>query len=263
MTTEYAFDSDTDLGRGQLDHLSSILDGVSRDFIGTVAARTGQRCLELGAGNGSLARWMTERVGPTGEVHAVDLVTTHLDVPGGRVHRHDINDGLPVEGPFDLIHARLLLVHLEHRREILSALVDALAPGGWLVLGEFAPPPTAPLAARSTADADLYHHVVAATVDGVGRGAGLDYDWAHASEGAMVEEGLVEVDTMEYRHTARGGSATCGLNSNYLRQLTSPLLTHGVTVDEIDRFHRLMLDPELRVAFFPFVCVRGRAPMSA
>ena len=124
-----------------------MFDGLSRDFVGAVATRPGQRCLHLGAGNGSLTRWMAERIGPTDSVHAVDVDTTHLDAPGVHVHRSDINDGLPDEGPFDLIHARLLLIHLERRREIPIEPVDALAPDGRLVLGEFTHPLTMLLAA--------------------------------------------------------------------------------------------------------------------
>lgn len=263
MSTEYVLDSGTDLAKGQLDHLSALLDGLSRDFMGAVAAAPGERCLDLGAGNGSLARWMVERAGPSGEVHAVDLDTTHLDVPGGRVHRHDIDDGLPVEGPFDLIHARLVLEHLERRREILAALVGALAPGGWVVLGEFPEPPTVPLESPSSEAGELFHRVLDTAVNKVVRAAGLDYSWAYAAEQAMAEEGLVEVDSMEYNHTARGGSASCRLYSNYLAQLTPPLRALGLTDEELDRLHRLLLDPRLRIRFFPFVCTRGRKPLDA
>lgn len=263
MSTEYVFDSGTDLAKGQLDYLSAIFDGLSQDFMGAVAAEPGQRCLDLGAGNGSLARWMVERTGPSGEVHAVDLSTAHLDVPGGQAHQHDVNDGLPVGGSFDLVHSRLLLEHLKRRREILAELVGALAPGGWVVLGEFARPLSVPLAAPSPEDAELFHKVVETAVEKVTRPAGVDLTWAHAADRAMAEEGLVEVDSMEYNHTARGGSAPCRLYGNYLAQMTPPLRALGLTDEELGRLHRLLLDPRLRIRFFPFVCTRGRAPMDA
>ena len=41
----------------------------------------------------------------------------------------------PLErGAFDLIHSRAVLIHLPERDEVFQRLVDALKPGGWLVL---------------------------------------------------------------------------------------------------------------------------------
>jgi chemotaxis methyl-accepting protein methylase len=52
----------------------------------------------------------------------------------------------PPTGPFDLIHARLVLVHVTERDAALRTLAGALAPGGWLVI-EDADPSLQPLAA--------------------------------------------------------------------------------------------------------------------
>ncbi|MFB8762142.1 methyltransferase domain-containing protein [Nocardiopsis alba] len=262
MNTDYTFDSGTDLGRFQLDHLSLLLDGASRDFIGEVAAHEGQHCLELGAGNGSIAAWLAERVGPTGRVDAVDLDTRHLDgVPGVRVHRHDVREGPPVDGPFDLIHARLLLMHFERRHEFLESLARELAPGGLLVLGEFTRPPTVPFEAPTESEAALYHRLLETTIERIARPAGQDYAWGYEADRAMIRAGLEGVETAEYRHTARGGSATCRLISNYARQFAPALTALGWTEDELDRIHALMSDPRTRIGFFPFVCIRGRRPL--
>lgn len=91
---------------------------------------------------------------------SVDLDTTHLtDLPGVEVHRHDINDGLPVDGPFDLIHARLVLMHIARRAEVVTMLVDALAPGGWLVIGDFSARERHVLSAPADADAELFDRI--------------------------------------------------------------------------------------------------------
>ena len=42
-------------------------------------------------------------------------------------------------GPFDLIHARLVLVHVPDRDRAIASMVDALRPGGWLLLEEADP----------------------------------------------------------------------------------------------------------------------------
>ena len=54
----------------------------------------GWSCIDVGAGGGSIARWLGARVGPTGRVVATDLDTTALDraVPSNvEVVRHNIS----------------------------------------------------------------------------------------------------------------------------------------------------------------------------
>jgi SAM-dependent methyltransferase len=94
----------------------------------------------VGAGYGTDAEWMHERVAPEGHVLATDLdprFLARLAQHNLRVMRHDIVDGpLPKES-FDLIHARLLLCHLPAREQVLDRMIDALKPGGWLVIEDF------------------------------------------------------------------------------------------------------------------------------
>ena len=99
----------------------------------------GWDCLEVGGGGGSIARWLADRVSPNGRVVATDIDTRHLDALGDPridVRRHDVLEPLP-EGPFDLIHARLVLNALPDRDAVLHRMVRALAPAGWLLLEEF------------------------------------------------------------------------------------------------------------------------------
>jgi SAM-dependent methyltransferase len=99
----------------------------------------GWRCLEVGGGGGSIARWLADRVAPKGRVVATDIDTRHLEAlrdPRIDVRHHDIREPLP-EGPFDLIHARLVLNALTDPIAVLHRMVGALAPGGWLLVEEF------------------------------------------------------------------------------------------------------------------------------
>jgi SAM-dependent methyltransferase len=96
------------------------------------------RCLELGAGAGSIARWMAQQ---GAQVIATDTDTTFLDCVSDenlRVVRHNVvtEDFRP--GTFDLIHARFLLEHLPQRDAILAKVAGWLAPGGWLVIEDAA-----------------------------------------------------------------------------------------------------------------------------
>ena len=85
--------------------------------------RPGERCLEVGAGRGSMALWLAEQVGPSGHVVATDVATRDLQRLEGRnleVLEHDIlEDSLDALGPgsFDLVCSRLALFHLVGRQE--------------------------------------------------------------------------------------------------------------------------------------------------
>src|SRR5215469_8587838 len=70
--------------------------------------RPGWRVLEVGAGRGSMAAWLAERVGPAGQVVATDIDCRYLerlDLPNLQVVQHNIvEDPVDVLGPgsFDL-----------------------------------------------------------------------------------------------------------------------------------------------------------------
>ncbi|HEY0530993.1 MAG TPA: class I SAM-dependent methyltransferase [Actinoplanes sp.] len=51
---------------------------------------------------------------------------------GYEVRRHDVAaDPPPEPGTFDLVHARLVLVHVPDRARALATMAAALRPGGW------------------------------------------------------------------------------------------------------------------------------------
>ena len=257
---EYQLDSGTDLGREQLGYLETLLDRHTLYALDAVGVRPGHRCLDLGAGSGSISRRLGERVAPSGSVRAVDIETRHLTgMPAGvEVLRHDINDGVP-GGPYDIIHARLLLMHLTRRAEILRELAGALAPGGWLVIGEYVGPQRYVLAAPGGEDEALFHRVQR-VAHGRAQAGGISYTWAHEVATHMAAAGLVDVYGTDHRHTADGGTTACLLSWNYIAQLEPRLLAAGFTADELDRYHALMRDPRVRAWFYPFVSTRGRKP---
>lgn len=97
----------------------------------------GWRCLEVGAGAGSVVRWLSRRVGPCGHVVAADLDVRFLgDISAENVEirRCDITKD-PVEpSSYDLVHARSVLAHLPDPLTVLQRLKTALRPGGWLMV---------------------------------------------------------------------------------------------------------------------------------
>jgi SAM-dependent methyltransferase len=99
---------------------------------------TGWRCLEVGAGAGTVSDWMAQAVGPTGAVLSTDIDLRFHAEPADNVEvrQHDItSDPLP-DDHFDLVHVRAVLQHIAAREDVLDRLVRALRPGGWLVAEE-------------------------------------------------------------------------------------------------------------------------------
>ncbi|BCY11988.1 trans-aconitate 2-methyltransferase [Actinoplanes sp. L3-i22] len=136
-TTEYALghtDEEFERVRAQA-RLWSADTARLLDRLGLAA---GARCLDAGCGPGETMRLMAERVGPTGEVTGIDLDPVISSLAPGRVIIHDLTADEPVPGgPYDLVHARLLLFHTPRRAEVLRRLWDAVAPGGHLLVQDY------------------------------------------------------------------------------------------------------------------------------
>src|SRR5262249_44816831 len=71
MTSRYEYDHAWEMERVRLAGLESALDPGTRDHLARLGAGPGARCLEIGAGGGSVAFWLAERVAPDGVVVAL------------------------------------------------------------------------------------------------------------------------------------------------------------------------------------------------
>lgn len=126
--------------------LAELFDPVTFRHLSGVGLSAGWRCWEVGAGGPSVAAWLAHQVGPSGRVVASDIDTSWMQQHAAayEVVEHDIGKDEPLPGPFDLIHARLVLVHVARREQAIAAMITELRPGGWLVI-EDADPALQPL----------------------------------------------------------------------------------------------------------------------
>jgi SAM-dependent methyltransferase len=135
----YAFDNALAAQRERLDTLETLFDPGTIRQLEARGVGPGWRCLEVGAGGGSIAAWLCARVGPDGAVLATDLDTrwvAELSHPNLDVRVHDLlEDDLP-SGEFDLVHVRLVLAWLREPPVGLQRLIAALKPGAWLLVEE-------------------------------------------------------------------------------------------------------------------------------
>ena len=92
----YVFDNAAERqARERFAALPRIYDPGTIRHLQALGVTAGWRCLEVGAGGGSIALWLAERVGPSGYVLATDLDTRFLEPlarPTLEVRRHDITD---------------------------------------------------------------------------------------------------------------------------------------------------------------------------
>jgi SAM-dependent methyltransferase len=139
-TGGYVFPNTDAIAEERLSLLAQLFDPASRACLTSIGVMPGWRCWEVGAGCGTIARWLHTRVGADGHVLATDLeprLIEPLACSGLQVMQHDVvRDPLPAQ-KFDLIHTRLLLCHLPERDQVLDRLACALKPGGWLVVEDF------------------------------------------------------------------------------------------------------------------------------
>lgn len=131
-------DASFDREHARLRVLARWRDPFTIEGLRAVGVGAGWRCLEVGAGAGTISAWLADVVGPTGSVVSTDVdLRFHLEPVGNtEIREHDITkDPLP-EREFDVVHVRAVLQHVADRELVLHRLIAALKPGGWLVVEE-------------------------------------------------------------------------------------------------------------------------------
>jgi precorrin-6B methylase 2 len=250
----------------RLNAIAEISDGWTRHVLGGLGVSSGWRCLEVGAGSGTVAAWLARQVSSgdadvTGSVLATDLdmrFLDHLAVPGLNVLRHDlVNDPLPA-GSFDLIHARFVLEHLPEREEVLDRLAQALAPGGWLVVESLARFPV-----EAALDEDFRTAML--TVEWVlAQTIGTDFTWSRSLPGALGGRGLDCVGGASYVPLTGLGNASAQCWSLTLEQLTPRILELGLTTNEVlARTQALLADPRFNDLGHGTLSVWGQRSLQA
>jgi len=137
MTRDYVLDQGFAQERARLSGMEALWDAGSRALLEELGIGTGWKCLEVGAGGGSLVEWMAGR---GAHVTAIDIDTRfvdHLASNSIEVRRVDIREDELPQAEFDLVHSRLVLEHLADRRPILDRLIATLRPGGWIVIEDY------------------------------------------------------------------------------------------------------------------------------
>lgn len=209
-----------------------------------------------------MSAWLADRVGPTGSVVATDLDLSWMGDPppvGVTALVHDVTTDPAPGGPFDLIHACLVLVHLPHRLEVLASLAAALWPGGWLVL-EDADPALQPLACIDERGPDeVLANKIRAGFRSLLAGRGADLGFGRTLPNLLRGVGLVDVGADAYFPvTAPAGTV---LEEATVRQTRAALVATGAATDEeVDRHLANLAAGRLDLTTAPLVSAWGRRP---
>lgn len=241
--------------------LADLYDPVTIRHFDLLGVGHGWRCLEVGAGGGSIVRHLSERVGPNGRVLATDIEPRFLEplekLGNVEVARHDVAvDPLPA-GEFDLIHARLVLVHVPERLEAIRRLVQALRPGGWLLVEDGDAALSQPCLDPRTEDEHLANRMREALLNLLG-GRGADTLFARKLPRLLREAGLVDVEGDANLPLA--GAVRLLERANVL-QVQDILLSEGlVTKAELEHYLTRLDDPTFLLAGIFLIAVWGRTP---
>jgi len=240
--------------------LETCYDPVTRVHLAATGQGPGWNCLEVGGG-GSVAAWLADQVAPDGAVTVTDIAPQRLTAAPSpanlRILRHDIvRDPLP-QDTYDLVHARLVLLHLPERLDVLAKLVRSLRPGGLLVLEEFDCRWTPVLAAPDPAAADLFHRVHDAFLNRLAH-AGADLQWGSRTYQALRDAGLREVTATTFSQAWPGASPAIALHRANTVQLRGELIDWGITERQLHDFWNLLDNPAFAVCSYPLTTARGR-----
>jgi SAM-dependent methyltransferase len=193
----------------------------------------------IGAGGGSIARWLRDRVSPGGRVVALDLDIRFIeDEPGIEARQGNLLEAELERDAYDLVHCRALLHHLRGAEvAALRRMAAALRPGGVLVAEE--PYLGAMLASRTPAYVAAFealHHAM----------PNADYAWAVALPAALHAAGLSEIEACATADVVQGATPQAEL-----LRLTIEAIRDRIPPDtDIDAGIELLRDPE---AFEPGV----------
>ena len=247
----------------RLNALAALFDPSTFRHIDALGIAPGWQCWEVGAGGPSVPSGLAERVGPAGRVLATDIdvswMTGAAD-PGYAVRRHDVGLEPPPEAGFDLVHARLVLVHVPQRTAALTAMIAALRPGGWLLL-EDADPMLQPLVCPDeSGPAQRLANKLKRDFRTLMAGRGADLAYGRTLPRLLRDAGLAEVGADAFFPIT--GPACTALERATVAQIRDRLVAAQLaTDDEIDEHLDNVATGRLDLATSPMISAWGRKPL--
>ena len=237
-----------------------VFDPASRRRLLGIGLQAGWRCLEVGPGAGSIMTWMSEVVGPAGQVLAVDLDPKFLseaERPNVTVVRADISTAQLPQQSFDVVHARYVLIHLPDYEVALTKMFDSLKPGDWLVLEE----PDFSASRGITGDEQELASLrkINQAIEQMYATLRMDYALGLKLPALMQRRGLQHLTVENDAPLCLGGSGMATVVKMSTEQLQEKYLATGVVgQSDLERHCRFADDPHTWAIYYATIAVRGR-----
>ncbi|MCM6778566.1 methyltransferase domain-containing protein [Nocardia sp. CDC159] len=234
--------------------ISGAADAPSRAVITALELPPAPTVLDIGAGNGSIARWVADTY-PEGRVTALDKDIALLasePVPGNcTIVAADIADYTPEPDSFDLVHARFVLAHLADRDRVCARALQWIRPGGYFVVTE-------PFSLGSCSRYPVAAEVLGA-YERYCEATGFDLTWARRVPAVMQAAGarVVEVRAAAGR---LGGGTGVDRWQPLIARVAEELVAAGLDRVALDQFAALCADPETYDIPQVIMTVVGRRP---
>ncbi len=248
---------------GRLDRQAAMLAPFTAGLLDRVGVPAGARCLDVGCGTGGVMALLAQRAGFDGHVTGVDVdgplsevAMTALREAGHQQTRLVAGNVLDVSleaAAFDIVYARLVLIHADDPLAVLRRMWQPTAPGGALVVQDYDLRPAA--SEPPTWALDEFQRVFCGTLSAHGRplDAGLRlprWFWEAgigAPEGTSIDGILTTIDDLRWQ-----------LEAAYLSALPLAIEDGLTTVADSDAWfaelaamapHQTILHPLLCSAF--------------
>jgi SAM-dependent methyltransferase len=257
--SDYLLDNQQTEAGERFDALAELFNPSTFRHMQSIGLSENWRVWEVGAGSASVPEWLAEQT--HGYVLSTDIDTSWLNRENGiyEVRRHDIGTEPAPDDDFDLVHARLVLVHVRERVDAITTMITALKPGGWILLEE-ADPGLQPLVCPDDygAEQELANRLKTA-FRSLMADRGVDLSLGRKLPRLLRSAGLVDVQSDSY--FPMGGPACNELERATIEQIRERLIAADLaTEDEIERHLSNVATGRLDLATSPMVSAWARKP---
>ena len=264
-TGRYLLSNDAPEAMDRFTAFTTLFDPATFRHLDGLGLAPGWRCWEVGAGGTSVVTFLAERVGPAGHVLASDIDVSwagEAAAPNVEVVQHDVAADPPPDGPFDLVHARLVLVLVPGRDAALATMAASLRPGG-VVLVEDADPALQPLSCPDEiGPAQELANRIRRGFRSLMAERGVDLAYGRTLPRRLRAAGLVQVGADAAFPVS--DPACNDLEAATIGLIRDQLLDHGIaTEDEIAQHLENVAAGLLDLAQPPMISCWGRRPPSA
>lgn len=196
----------------------------------------GMRCLDVGCGPGEVMRLLAERTGPDGHVVGMDVDAQLGHEMLGRLRastsgryefvKADVREVEQIDISYDVVFARLLLMHMIDPVEVVRKLHDWVAPGGVLVLQDYD--------TRTVGTFPEIEHwdEFVRVVDGAFEVIGRDPRCGTKLPAHLIAAGAGPPDAVDVAGVFMPMPESDGMCVNVYRSLLPVALAHGLTTEE-------------------------------